>query len=247
LKDFREYVSTMQAMNLIKSYRIIQTGDTYTVFPDFDNYRSGSGEWRFDWEQWLNEIKTVEPTEKIQDPKDQSMEFEKVDLEIMSYLQDNGRMNFTDIADKVNISPQSVKYHYDRALASGSVLGSFDFLLTPYPLEVSSFHEFMLEFPDAASMNRFYSVVKKLFFVHQVAKVIHKNVLLVRTRILDSQVGNIFTFFSEMVNAGQLDSYSSVRLNMNTRSWQTISYELFDDATGWQWDVYKNLLELNKL
>ena len=42
-------------------------------------------------------------------------------------------------------------------------------------------------------------------------------------------------------------SYSAVRVNMNSRLQQTISYELFDDVSGWQWDVYKNLLELNKL
>jgi hypothetical protein len=28
---------------------------------------------------------------------------------------------------------------------------------------------------------------------------------------------------------------------------QTISSELFDPVNGWQWDVYKNLLELRKL
>ena len=30
-----------------------------------------------------------------------------------------------------------------------------------------------------------------------------------------------------------------VRLNLDSRLQQTISFELFDDVSGWQWDVYK--------
>jgi DNA-binding Lrp family transcriptional regulator len=156
-------------------------------------------------------------------------------------------MTFTEIAEKINASAQTVKYHYDKRLLSTGVAEKFDFLLTPYPLEISACHECMLEFVDAASMNRFFSVAKKLFFIHHLAKARRKNTLLVRTRIVHSQVENMFTFFSEMVNAGQLISYSAVRLNLNSRLQQTISYELFDDVSGWRWDVYGLLLELNKL
>jgi len=247
LKEFREYISTMQAMNLIKSYRIIQTGDSHPIFPDFSSYNVGLGDWIFNWDGWLNELRTVSPTETIQDPRGDPIRAEKVDVDIVSYLEEDGRMRFTDIAEKINTSPQTVKYHYDKKLVDGGVVERFDFLLTPYPVEMSAFHEFMLEFPEATSMNRFFSVAKKLFFIHHLAKALRKNTLLVRTRIVDSQVENLFTFFSEMVNAGQLTTYSAVRLNMNSRSTQTISNELFDPVSGWQWDVYKNLLELNKL
>jgi DNA-binding Lrp family transcriptional regulator len=247
LKQIREYVSTMQAMNLIKSFRIILTGDLYTIFPDFSNYHCSSGAWIFDWNAWLSEIRSEAPTESIQDPKSKVVDVEKVDLEIIASLEVNGRANFTEIAKDVNTSPQTVKYHFDKKLVSGGVVGQFDFLLTPYPVEISAFHEFMLEFADADSMNRFFSVAKKLFFIHQLAKVLRKNTLLVKTRTVNSQVENMFAFFSELVNAGQLMSYSAVRVNMNSRLQQTISYELFDDVSGWQWDVYKNLLELNKL
>jgi len=247
LKEFREYISTMQAMNLIKSYRIIQTGNCYPIFPDFSNYECGSAEWIFEWEGWLKSVQTETPTETIQDERAESLPVERLDLEIISYLEENARMKFTDIADKINTSPQTVKYRYDHKLVPAGAVGTYDFLLTPYPMEVSSFHECMLEFSDEESMNRFFSVAKKLFFIHQVTKALRRNTLVVLTRIIDSQVENMFTFFSEMVNVGQVTSYSSVRLNMSSRSWQTISYELFDDISGWQWNRYDLLLKLNKL
>lgn len=247
LKEFREYVSTMRAMNLIKSYRIIETADSYPIFPDFTNYSSSSGAWIFDWDGWLNEVKTGAPTETICDPKGQRISFEKLDLQIIASLEQNGRMSFTEIAKKIDTSPQTVKYHYDRKLACSGVVGKFDFLMTPFPLEISAWHEFMLEFADSASMNRFFSLAKKLFFVDHLSKALRKNTLLVRTRIIGSQVENMFAFFSEIVNSGQLISYSAVRLNLNSRLHQTISYELFDNISGWRWDVYGLLLELNKL
>jgi len=65
--------------------------------------------------------------------------------------------------------------------------------------------------------------------------------------VIHSQVSNLFTFFSEMANLGLLNSFSAVRLDMYARDMDTITPDLFDEAEGWQWDVYKNLLELNKL
>ena len=186
------------------------------------------------------------PAETIRDSKAEPIDYEKIDLEITAYLELNARMSFAELAGKVNASANVVKYHYDK-LRSGGVFGGFDFHISPYPVEISAFHEFMLEFKDGDSMNRFFSVAKKLFFIHHLAKELRRDALLVRTTIVDSLVENMFTFFSELVNAEQLTSYSTLRLNMDSRVGQVISYDLFDPVSGWQWDVYQNLLELNKL
>jgi DNA-binding Lrp family transcriptional regulator len=247
LKTFKDYISTMYAMNLIKSFRIIQTSDSYSSFPDFSNYNSASGEWTFRWGEWLNDLTMGTPTKTIQDQLGEPISVAKVDLEIISEMELNGRMNFTDVAKRINSSPQAVKYHYDNRLHPSGLLGQFHFDVAPYPVELSAYHEFMLEFPDSTTMNRFFSLAEKLFFVDHVSKALRKTTLIVRTRMINSQVENMFAFFSEMVNVGVLTSYSAVRLNMNSRLQQTISCELFDDAEGWRWNVYDVLLELNRL
>ena len=247
LKAFKDYISTMYAMNLIKSFRIIQTSDSYSIFADFSSFNSASGEWTFHWDEWLNDLTMSTPTRTIQDHTGDPVNVAKIDLEIISELQINGRMNFAEIAKRINTSPQAVKYHYDNKLVPSGVVGQYHFDVVPYPVELSAYHEFMLEFTDSTAMNRFFSLAKRLFFVDHVSKALRKTTLIVRTRMINSQVENMFAFFSEMVNVGVLTSYSAVRLNMNSRLHQTISCELFDDAEGWQWDVYKVLLELNKL
>jgi DNA-binding Lrp family transcriptional regulator len=247
LKAFKDYISTMYAMNLIKSFRIIQTSDSYSIFPDFSSYNSASGEWTFHWDEWLNELTMRTPTKTIQDQQCEPISVAKIDLEIISELEIDGRMSFADIAKRISASPQSVKYHYDNRLIPSGALGQFHFDVAPYPVEFSAYHEFMLEFADNTAMNRFFSLAERLFFVDHVSKALRKTTLIVRTRMINSQVDNMFAFFSEMVNLGLLASYSAVRLNMNSRLHQTISCELFDDAEGWKWNVYDVLLELNKL
>ncbi len=247
LKTFREYISTMYAMNLIKSFRIIQTSDSCSIFADFSSYNSASGEWTFHWDQWLHELTMSTPRSTIQDPRGEQVRVAKVDVEIISELEINGRMNFAEIAKRINTSPQAVKYHYDNKLVPGGLVEQFHFAVAPYPVELSAYHEFMLEFPNSITMNRFFSLSKRLFFVDHVSKALRKTTLIVRTRMINSQVESMFAFFSEMVNVGLLTSYSAVRLNLNSRLHQTISCELFDDPEGWQWDVYNVLLQLNKL
>ena len=92
----------------------------------------------------------------------------------------NGRMSFTDIAERINVSPQTAKYHYDRKRVTGGFVGAVRLSVAPYPVEMSAYHEFMLEFADSHSMNRFFSVVRKLFFVAHLSKALRKNTLLVR-------------------------------------------------------------------
>jgi DNA-binding Lrp family transcriptional regulator len=247
LKAFKDYISTMYAMNLIKSFRIIQTSDSYSIFADFSSYNSASGEWTFHWNEWLSNLTMGTATETIEDQQGDPMSVTKIDLEIISYLEQNGRMNFTDIAKRINASPQAVKYHYDNRLVPSGVVGQFHFDVAPYPDELSAYHEFMLEFADSTAMNRFFSLAERLFFVDHVSKALRKSTLIVRTRMINSQVDSMFAFFSEMVNIGVLTSYSAVRLNTNSRLQQTISCELFDDVEGWKWNVYSVLLELNRL
>jgi len=157
LKAFKDYISTMHAMNLIKSFRIIQTSDSYSIFPDFSSYNSASREWTFDWDEWIKELTLGVPKKAIQDQQGEPMSVAKIDVEIISYLEENGRMSFTDISSRINASPQAVKYHYDNRLVPNGVVGQFHFDVAPYPVEFSAHHEFMLEFADGTAMNRFFS------------------------------------------------------------------------------------------
>jgi len=247
IQDFRAYIRHLSKIGLITQYRIITTGEQYPNFPNFRYYNPSANEWKVPWGQWLKAISRGTPTKSIDDPESYSLLARRKDLLIVKELEKNARRRFADLAPIVGITLQGVKYHYDKILVPKGIVQNFAFDVYPYPIEVSAYHEIMLEFTNKRNMNEFYSLIGDLFFVLGVSKVLRKNSLLIRTCILQSQLLNMFAFFSEMAKSGMLDSYSSVRLNLVGRETQTISYELFDDHKGWVFDPKHALSDLRKL
>jgi DNA-binding Lrp family transcriptional regulator len=237
----------MAEIGLIKNHRIFLTGDTVENFPDFSSYNTGTNEWTFDWEGLLNELNVGEPTKTIADPTESVLQVDKTDLEIIVNLELNARAYFTDIASNVGVSPSIVKYRYDTKLLPSGLLDQFTFLVVPYPLEIAAYHEVMLKFASSSAMNKFFSLVEKLFFVISVSKVLRQDALFVRTYIPHSQASKMFEFYSQMAKAGLVEEYSAVRLDLARRDLQTVSSELFDDEKGWVWDLNKCLGELRAL
>jgi hypothetical protein len=123
----------------------------------------------------------------------------------------------------------------------------FGFDVWPYPEEISAYHEILLNFKNSQDMNRFFSLRKELFFVLGVAKVLNQNELAVRTYTLQNKVPSLFTFLSEMTQRGHLESYSAIRQNFVDRDVRTIPYEMYDEESGWVFNLKKDQAELSKL
>ena len=103
----------------------------------------------------------------------------------------------------------------------------------------------MLEFNNKKDLDKFFSLIPRLFFVLGAAKVLRQNTLMVQTWMLTSQLPKLFAFFSHMAKAGLLKAYSSVRMDWASRQTQSISDELYDDEKGWNVDFEKCSAELS--
>jgi DNA-binding Lrp family transcriptional regulator len=246
LKQFKQYVKRMQALELITRANIIPTGEYIPNFPNFRYYSPTNNEWTFQWGDWLTSL-GKKPTEMIEDPENYGIRADKKDMLIVKELEKNGRKSFAELAPLLGISLQGVKYHYDKKLVPTGIVKYFGFDVWPYPEEVSGHHEMLLNFKNSQDMNRFFSLIRELFFVLGVAKVLHQNQLVVRTYTLQNQVPSLFSFFSEMAQRGHLESYSAIRQNLVDRDVQTISYDLYDEESGWVLDLKKNLKILSNL
>jgi DNA-binding Lrp family transcriptional regulator len=247
LDQFTSYLSDLSRTELVSDFKIILTGDYVPNFPDFTYYNITKHEWTFPWAKWLAEIIDRKTTATLLDPPSYETDVDKKDLFIVRKLQVNARISYSELASLLGISLYGVKYHFDKKLIPQGIVNSFQFNIVPYPKEVSAFHEIMLEFDSALSMNKFISIVKRLFFVVGFSKVLNKNAVLLRTYILESEVRRLFTFFSELAKAHLLVSYSAIRKDLQSRRTQTISDELFDEKRGWIIDFDKCRKELDLL
>jgi len=243
LKRFNRYVRTLAEKGMITRFKIIYTGDSMPNFPNFRYYDPRSKRWFFDWTKWINALKKKKANRAIKDPESYRMFNDKKDLLIIKELEKDARKPLADLAPMLKMSVAAVKYRYDKLSNSGA-LQQYAFDVHAFPVEIAAYHETMLEFASAQKMNRFYSVAQELPFVLSVAKVLRQNALLVRTYIPETQLMNMFTFLSQLTNAGFLASYSSLRLNFAGRKTQTISYELYDEKFGWMMNLEKCTAEL---
>jgi DNA-binding Lrp family transcriptional regulator len=247
MRDFREYLHHLTKLDLITQLKVIHTGDTVTNFPNFRYYDPTSKRWSFQWTQWVAAIKKLTPDKEIDDPSNYDMLLDKKDLLVVKELEKNARKSLADLAPMLEMSIPAVKYRFDKRLRQSGVIQHVGFDVKPFPVEISAFHEVMLEFPTKEDMNRFYSFINELFFIDAIVKVLHRNALLVRTYIPETQLMNMFTFFSQLANEGIATSYSPIRLSIGGRKTQTISYELYEDEYGWKVNLQQCILELSKL
>ena len=201
LRDFRSYVQQLVDSGLIRSFSMIYTGDYVPNFPDFGYYNSTESRWKFDWEGWLASLSEERNDVTFDDPRSYQLLVDQKDLMIISELEMDARRSFADIAKVAAMTPQGVKYHYEKLVALG-VANSIQFRVLPFPIEVSAYHEVMLEFNSKEDLDRFYSIVPKLFFVVGVAKILRRNVVMVQTWMLESQLSKMFSFFAQMARAG---------------------------------------------
>ena len=247
VRDVRKYMGRLSDMKLVTHQRIIASGDFVPNFPNFSYYNATKRVWSFEWDEWLSALKRSRPSATIEDPDDYSMAADKKDLLIVRELDNNARTSFAAMSPILGISLQGVKYHYDKRLVPSGIVQRFELHVIPYPNEVSAYHEVILEFANRPSMNKFYSMIGELFFVLEVTKILRTNSLVVKTYIPQSQLHNMFEFFSHMAKARMLESYSAVRLNFSDRETHQIPYEQFDDEEGWSFDLKNCISKLSKL
>ena len=153
----------------------------------------------------------------IDDPHSYDVLVDKKDLLIIKELQINGRKSFAELAPIAGISLYGVKYHFDKKLVPAGIVQNYQFNVVPYPKEVSALHEIMLEFNSKLAMDKFCSVIPRLFFVIGTSKLLRQQAILLRTYILESQVPKLFAFFSQLAKAGLVQSYSAVRKDLQSR------------------------------
>jgi DNA-binding Lrp family transcriptional regulator len=247
LRDYKKYLQRLSAFGLITRYTIIPTGDYIPNFPNFKYYDSGTKSWMFPWETWLSTLKKTRPHEGPEDPESYPLLADKKDILMIKELERNVRKTFAELTPLLEMTLQGVKYRYDRRLGPSGLLRPIGFDIYPYPAEISAYHEVMLEFPSKSALDKFYSLRYEMFFVHGLAKVLRRNAMLTRIYIAQSQLSNMFSFFSEMARAGLLVSYSPIRMIFTGRQNQTIPYELFDNEKGWLFSLPACLTKLSKL
>ena len=241
LSGFRKYLEALRELGIVQRYHATEISDSHRAFPSFEFFDPETRTWLLDWDRWLKDSVERRKTLSASDPSTYDVLADKTDLLILKELEKNGRKRFSEISSVLGMTLQTVKHRFDSNITKKGLIQNYVFKFLPYPVEVSDLREIRLDFPDDRSMNEFFSAATTFPFVHIISKVLRKPSLMLRTLVPRASRKDFFDFISNLVTSGLIIDYSTIRLHPEDQRRQTISYELYDDELGWQWDLNKCL------
>jgi len=241
LSEFRKYLETLQELGIVQRYHATEISDSYRAFPSFEFFDPKTKTWLLNWDWWLKDSMEHRKTLSALDPSTYDVLADKTDLLILKELEKNGRRRFSEISSVLGITLQAVKHRFDSNITKKGMIQNYVFTFLPYPVELSDLREVRLDFLDERLMNKFFSAATTFPFVHNISKVLRKPSLMLRTLVPRASQRDFFGFISNLVTSGLITDYSTIRLHPEDQRIQTISYELYDNELGWQWDLNKCL------
>ncbi len=247
LRNFSKYLDLLKSVGIARRYQLLRSTNYQPIFPSFEDYDPKTRSWAFRWKTWLRMLTTGEPKSVISDPERFENLADKSDILILKELEKNGMRRYSQLAKMLGVTLQAVKYRFDKRIYPRGLIEGFAFRILPYPSGISDLREIRIDFKSHKAMNRFYAKANRCFIIRGLSKIIGQDSLLVRTFTPRFEERNLFALLSELVRVGAATDYSVVRLDFENQKWQTLSYELFDDATGWQFDLDKMASSVRRL
>jgi DNA-binding Lrp family transcriptional regulator len=246
-REFENYMAETKRAGLVRKYEAVWVTDYHYAFPNFQLYDPANRSWSFEWDRWSKLVKEKERAKAICDPSCYSIQADRIDLLILARLEINARTKFSETSKLLGITLQAVKHRYDKRIIPRGLVREFIINVLPYPPEVSDVYEILLRFEDEEGMNTFFGASEEMFPILRTVKVLDETKLGVRMYCPRSETGRFFAMLSGFARAGLVSDYSTVRVRLETQSWQTISPELFDDDTGWKYELTQHLATLDSI
>jgi len=115
----KEFIELMHDKSLVTRFRLLQPERDFQSV-NFDRYDAETGRWNVHWDSWgisLRESLTKGDSFRIeQNSKGKQFRFDKLDLRILSSLQDNCRTSYSTVGRALGISGAYVGKKIDRML-----------------------------------------------------------------------------------------------------------------------------------
>lgn len=243
--DFEQYLDKIVASEIASEYRLMWLNEANSPLPDFGYYDTTAKTWTLDWQGWLSALAAKPSQAQRKDPLKPN-EFDKKDLLILKELTKHGRVKLTELADMLNLTVPAVKYRFDNLSRSGFIQ-EYVIDMLPFAPEISDLYEMVLDFKTEEGQSHGEKVLATLPIVRTLSRVEGSNAISVRMYLPRIETNNLLTMLSALSRTGTLSGFTYVLLDPMTISTQTLSYEFYEDKTGWQYDNEEYFERLRKV
>lgn len=191
-----------------------------------------SGDWRFPWDKWLEEIPT-EGTKlpyTLLDPEDWPIRGDKLDVLILKELEKDATISFVNLAKKLETSPQLIRYHYQHHLKKKALIENFSADVFYFDLASADRFFFIFRFDDRQSLARFANSLLDKPFARIVGKILEQNALFGYIYLPKSEFAKFIDALARLIRMRYLKSYRYMIQHAGKASRETIPYQCFKDG-----------------
>ncbi len=232
----------------MSSYVFFWMTNLCEVPPNFDWFDFKRKAWKFPWRQWIDEVlKASEKLpERLVEPDRYQTLVDETDLFLLKELEKDAFVEFTNIANTLNMSPQGVRYRYYKHVMKHDLIADYEIAIFPYPLLVSDMCSFIVDFQSEKALAKFSNTLSNKPFIKNYGKIIGRNTLLMHTYTPKTEFPNFINALNSMVKRKLITEFFYVNLDIPSFKRQTISYEFFKDKS-WTFNYEKKLKRLTEI
>jgi Lrp/AsnC family leucine-responsive transcriptional regulator len=207
-------------------------------------FDSASEKWAFQFENWVDEIpsQSTKLPYTLKDPEEFPILADDVDIFILKELEKNAVVPFSELAKRLGITPQSVKYRY-RKLLKRNLIEGFEIHLYPFQTALFEAFYFIFTFESYEKFAKFATSLLDKPMVVSLGKIRGQNSLLAFLYIPFQEFKGFINALSKLRTSGWLQDYFYVHLDLDEDWRQTFSYEYFNQGS-WIYDHKEQIKKL---
>jgi DNA-binding Lrp family transcriptional regulator len=247
-QEFEEFMHQLEETEVAINVRLLWSTSLHTINMTDNWFDPQLKTWIFHWDKWIEEIPysgTKLPYTLV-DPKDFPLKADDIDIRILAKLEVNSNASFREIAKVLNMTPETVAYHYKNHILKRGLLEKSQVFFLRFDKATSDFFVFIFRLDNKEKMARFASSLLDKPFVYTLGKVFNKNALIAHIYLPGNEFRRFVYSLSELIRRGLLQTYEYIIEDFNVRSSQTISYEYFQNGS-WTYDHKKHIENLQNL
>jgi len=247
-KQLEEYLDKAVQLETFSRYIFYSTTNFTEVVPSFDWFDFQSKSWNFQWKRWVNEVKNASEKlpRKLMQPKTYSIRADETDILILKEMEKDGTTKFTKLAEVVKITPQAVRYRYNKHIVERSLLTDYEVATLPYPLPTSNMCSFIISFENEEKLAKFANTLQNKPFIFNYGKIISQHSLVVHTYTPKTEFSKLIDSMNRLTEKKLITGFLYVTFDVASFKRQTISYEFFKEDK-WTYDYEKKLERLKEV
>jgi biotin operon repressor len=247
-RQFESFIKDLGSLTQVSAVSFFWSTCIHNVNTTSTWFDGASENWAFPWDSWIKEIHTCKGDlpYTLKEPDGYIQKADWIDIMILKELEGDCAVQLQEIAKKLNMSKQRVKYHFVNHVVKKQMFEGHQILADHYRGLSPDIYFFIFAFKDYENFSKFACSLMNKPFVRAMGKVFKMNQLFVRVYLPREQLGNFVASLAKLVRTGFLDTYQYVIEDATQTQRQTISYEHFKDKS-WQYDSEKYIGELQSV